>query len=245
MLPKKAVLVVDDDDAICQLVREGLASGERYVCQEASNADRALVKLDEQDFDIALLDIKLPGMSGLELLRTMRKRRPMPAVIMITGVRELDTAIAAMKMGALDYIVKPFTISTLEASIRSVSSTKQRHPDRDKLWARESASRESATEPTCIMNSLAHSVDMEIDYLDLHSRRVIEKTVERARMLGIPRSEIDRWAKARARVCFLKEERLRATLSKLEKHPAARKIFGSSPLPRLLNAKRTLLKEKL
>ena len=103
------VLIVDDDEAICELISEGLLE-DGYSCDIASTADEALTKLHNYRFDIALLDIKLPGKSGMELLRAFQTLFQNTEVVMITAVKDLDTAIQAMKLGASDYVVKPFTI---------------------------------------------------------------------------------------------------------------------------------------
>ena len=120
-----AVLIVDDDEAICELISEGLLE-DGYSCDIASTADEALSKFRGHYFDIVLLDIKLPGKSGMELLRIFQTISQNTEIVMITAVKDIETAIQAMKLGASDYIIKPFTIDKLSASIDTILVSSQR-----------------------------------------------------------------------------------------------------------------------
>src|SRR4030042_2097082 len=81
------ILIVDDDEAICELVSEGLTE-DGYTCDIASTADEALTKLQNHHFEIALLDIKLPGKSGMELLRTFQTLSQNTEIVMMTAVKD-------------------------------------------------------------------------------------------------------------------------------------------------------------
>ncbi|HEY4712044.1 MAG TPA: response regulator, partial [Dehalococcoidia bacterium] len=120
------VLIVDDDQAICNFVGEVLAE-DGYACEIALNAHDALVKMRNQPFDIALLDVRLPDQSGIELLETSQLFSQTTSTIMMTAVKDLDTVVQAMKMGASDYVVKPFTIEKLTASITGVLRNRKDH----------------------------------------------------------------------------------------------------------------------
>ena len=204
---RPTVLIVDDDEAICDLVCEDLA-GEGYSCDVASNADDALAKLKRQSFDLALLDIKLPGMSGMDLLKTVQKCYQMTAIVMITGVNDVDTAVEAMKLGASDYIVKPFTLYKLNASIRRVLN----NSDNDRLLSE--------------INAIAYGIDAQIDHFDFHSKIVAEKTVELARWLGLPRKEIEKWATAREGLYSERDRQIKSAISKLERNLMAQEMLG-------------------
>ena len=222
------VLIVDDEGAICDLVCEGLA-GEGYACDVASDADEALAKLSRHSFNLALLDIKLPGMSGMDLLKRIEKCYQMTAIVMMTAVKDLNTAVEAMKLGASDYIVKPFTLDKLSASVgtvlknrkscRAVSDTIPGMGDAD---YGENANSHSLSE----MNTIASGVDARVDYFDLHSKTVTDKTVELARWLGLPRREIKKWAVARDELYSERGRQIKSMLDKLERNPMAQVMLG-------------------
>ncbi len=101
------VLVVDDE----QIVRESLKDWLEDVgfdVESAASGEEALERLDQDPFDLLLVDIKMPGMDGVEVLRRAREAHADLMVIMITAYATVDTAVEAMKMGALDYLTKPF-----------------------------------------------------------------------------------------------------------------------------------------
>jgi signal transduction histidine kinase len=118
-MPPRVLLVDDERDFVDALAaRLGLRGMEVLV---AYDGDQALARLAEEDADVAVLDIQLPGKSGLELIAEVRAARPLVQVVMLTGRSSLSTAVEGMKKGALDYLVKPVEIDVLEAAIRSAA----------------------------------------------------------------------------------------------------------------------------
>ncbi|MGD9246318.1 MAG: response regulator [Desulfobacteraceae bacterium] len=111
-----SVLIIDDERRIRQVCTK-LLSGEGYDVEQAENADKGLKLLDGRHFDIILLDLLMPGMSGLEALDHIRANHPDTVVIVITGYATLDHAISAMKSGAFDFISKPFSPQDLRLVI--------------------------------------------------------------------------------------------------------------------------------
>ncbi len=115
------ILVVDDEDS----VREGLCWSLRlsgYQVDEAVAGAQALAILrSAQDgrgvFDLMLVDMNMPGMGGVQVMEQARRRQPDLAIIVLTGHATLDSAIAAVKAGASDYLLKPVSISTLQAAV--------------------------------------------------------------------------------------------------------------------------------
>jgi len=108
------VLIADDEASIRFVLRETLeASGHTVV--EAENGDAALAALGRERFDLAVLDIRMPGPSGLELLDRVRALGTDTAVVIITAENTFDNAVEAMKRGALDYLVKPFRVAEISA----------------------------------------------------------------------------------------------------------------------------------
>lgn len=110
------LLVVDDEPSICRLAQKELASSETIVTT-ASTAAQAMAISGEQDFDVILLDVRLPDGHGLTLLEHFRGTLPDAEVVMITGYSEVSVAVDAMKMGAHDYITKPFSLKQIKQVI--------------------------------------------------------------------------------------------------------------------------------
>ncbi|MFZ1914284.1 MAG: response regulator, partial [Dehalococcoidales bacterium] len=109
------VLIVDDEKLVRRLLVSTLSS-EGYTCLEAGNAAEALVHLRNHQVSVILLDIMMPGESGVELLRDVMAAHPDIAPIMISAVSNSDIAITCMRQGAYDYILKPF--NTKEVLLR-------------------------------------------------------------------------------------------------------------------------------
>jgi DNA-binding response OmpR family regulator len=111
---KGTVLVVDDEEPIRNLVaRRMLKAG--YACVTAENGERALDKVSRQEFDLIILDIKMPGLSGMDVLPLIREKKPDACVIMATALVDMKLALQALNFGAFDYIVKPFDLDDLLA----------------------------------------------------------------------------------------------------------------------------------
>lgn len=105
---KFSVLIVDDEQRIRHVCSQMLTQ-EGYDVEQAVSADLGLKMLAQRHFDIILLDLMMPGMSGLEALEKIRNRHPDTVVVVITGYATLDHAVQAMKQGAFDFISKPFS----------------------------------------------------------------------------------------------------------------------------------------
>ncbi len=111
------VLVVDDDDTIrSQLLRVYTHSG--YTVVPVSSAEDALTQLAEGNIDFVITDIKLPGLSGIDLITNMQENFPDVPVIAITGFKDIDTAVNVLKHGAADFVVKPFDLGAVQESTR-------------------------------------------------------------------------------------------------------------------------------
>ncbi len=110
------ILVVDDEKSIRRLIQKELAAPHRLI-STAGNAQEASDTIRRQRFDIIVLDIKLPDGNGLDLMISFREMIPEAEVILITGHGDIDTAVEATKMGAYDYITKPFDLDRLELVI--------------------------------------------------------------------------------------------------------------------------------
>lgn len=111
-LAKYSVLVVDDE----RNTREGLGRALRndYKVQLAENADAAIAALESNQIDVMLSDVRMPGMDGLELLKDVRRRYPDVVCIMLTAYGSVETAVDAMKLGAVDFLTKPVNLDHLD-----------------------------------------------------------------------------------------------------------------------------------
>lgn len=110
------ILVVDDEVSICKLAQKALALPDRKVTT-VNTASQAVKIVTQQSFDIILLDVKLPDGNGLNLLERFRETLPDVEVILITGYSDVASAVEAMKMGAYDYISKPFSLDRMHLVI--------------------------------------------------------------------------------------------------------------------------------
>src|SRR5258706_6340655 len=101
------ILIIDDEPIVREVLRDVLAR-EAYSLTFAADAEGGLLALDRQEFDLVVLDLMLPGMGGLESLTEIRRRDPDQVVVMLTAFGSVETAVQAMRMGANDYLTKPF-----------------------------------------------------------------------------------------------------------------------------------------
>jgi DNA-binding NtrC family response regulator len=112
-----SILVVDDEPAIQDILTWAL-SAEGYRVATAGNGEEALSRVEQEEFDIIVTDIVMPGLDGLEVLERSRILNPRAAVIVMTAYAALETAIAALRRGASDYLEKPFSVDLLKERVQ-------------------------------------------------------------------------------------------------------------------------------
>ena len=110
-------ILVVDDEKIMQDSCARILSKEGYQVQTVASGEDAMELVEQAPFDIVLLDIKMPGMGGIETLRYLKEKDPGITILIITGYPSIDTAVKAIKLGAYDYITKPFTPDTLRIGV--------------------------------------------------------------------------------------------------------------------------------
>lgn len=121
VMETRKILLVDDDKSVRVTLGQALeASGFQVVA--AVDGEHALEKFQGDMFDLVLLDMKMPGMDGMEVLRHLKAERSAQPVIMITGFGSVETAVEALKLGAVDYIQKPFGPDELRSIVNRVLS---------------------------------------------------------------------------------------------------------------------------
>lgn len=118
------VLVVDDDDAIRDTLYDLLS--EQYTCQTAETAEKALARLEADEYDVVLTDISMPGLSGLELLGHIRQKYATTPVIIISGISDQEHAQGLIKLGAFDFLLKPFRLEVVEKSVERAVDYRER-----------------------------------------------------------------------------------------------------------------------
>jgi len=191
---QKNILIVDDELSIRRLLCRKL-EGLKYHCETAGTADEALKKMGENPTALVILDINMPGMSGVELLAEIKTQHPDTAVIMATAVTNMDTAISCMKQGAYDYIVKPFNLDQVILSMnRALKKRGLELENRDyQLHLEKKVEHQAGKIRESFMNSitaLVYALEAKDKYTSGHSQRVAEISVAIAREMGLARQVI-------------------------------------------------------
>jgi DNA-binding NtrC family response regulator len=118
------ILIVDDDDVIRDTLKELLS--EHYACQTAGTVDEAFARLAERPYDLVLTDISMPGISGLELLGRVLQLYPKTPVIVVSGISDQEHVQGLLKLGAFDFLLKPFRLEVVEKSVRRALEYRRR-----------------------------------------------------------------------------------------------------------------------
>jgi len=118
------VLVVDDEPVVCQSCKRILERA-GYKVETVLSGKEAINRAKKEIYDVAIVDLKMPEMDGMEVLQRLREEHPEIIVIMITGYSTVETAVEAMKLGAFDYVPKPFTPDELEIIVRNALERKK------------------------------------------------------------------------------------------------------------------------
>ncbi|CUU01952.1 Response regulator receiver domain-containing protein [Candidatus Thermokryptus mobilis] len=116
MAEKSRVLVVDDEEALRYLLSTELAA-EGYEVETAGDGDEAIEAIKQKDYDVVLLDIKMPRVDGFEVLKFIKQNKPEIKVIMLTAYADVKNAIEALKLGASDFVSKPYDLEDILTSI--------------------------------------------------------------------------------------------------------------------------------
>lgn len=192
---KCRALLVDDEPGVCSLLNQ-ILSLEGFGCDSAHSGVQAINLLSQDSFDVVISDLRMPGISGLDLLAQTRKSHPHMAFLMVTGEDDLSAAIRAMKEGADDYLVKPFQPAVVVSSVSR--ALEKRRMERELASHRERLE-EMVTQRTRQLEAAMKRVELTYDEtlealgaaLDLrdnetagHAWRVTRYCLEIARTLG-------------------------------------------------------------
>jgi len=110
------ILIVDDEVEITEILADLLSAD--YECTRAGSAEEALTRLQEGEFQLVISDITMPGMSGLDMIPHIKELSPDTVVVMISGMQTVESAIGALRLGAFDYLMKPFDLRQVEAVVK-------------------------------------------------------------------------------------------------------------------------------
>lgn len=122
------ILIIEDEPDMRQIIRASLQK-EKFIVEEATDYNSALNKVNDYDYDCILLDIMLPGGSGLDLLEELKKLHRTDSVLIISAKDSLDDKVKGLELGADDYLTKPFHLAELNARIKSVIRRKSTQGD--------------------------------------------------------------------------------------------------------------------
>lgn len=114
---QKNILVVDDDTGV-RTVFSSILRKEGYRVTAVKNGYEAIKVIDEESFDLALVDLRMPGLDGIQVLEKIKSRRPQTRVIIYSAYGSVEDAVEAMRKGAADYLNKPFSPNELELSLK-------------------------------------------------------------------------------------------------------------------------------
>jgi DNA-binding NtrC family response regulator len=118
-----SILVIDDEHVICDACRLILAE-KGHAVDSCLTGRHGLHAIERAAYDLILLDMKLPDLDGMEILKFAAQKKPAPCVIVMTGYSTMDNALQAMKLGAADYLAKPFTDDELVEAVEKLSINK-------------------------------------------------------------------------------------------------------------------------
>ena len=113
------ILVVEDDKAVASFVKRGLES-EQYAVDAAADGEEAQALIEAAGFDLIILDLVLPKVDGLDVLKYIRIRKPSPPVLILSGRARVEDRVKGLDLGADDYLTKPFSFSELSARVRAL-----------------------------------------------------------------------------------------------------------------------------
>ena len=117
------VLVVDDEKEFLETIVKRLKKRNLYV-EGADNGEEAVERIKKGVFDVVLLDVKMPGMDGVETLAEIKKLKPLTEVVMLTGHASVESGIEGMKLGAFDYLMKPMELEQLFEKLKDAYEKK-------------------------------------------------------------------------------------------------------------------------
>lgn len=200
------ILLVDDEQMIRDLLQSTLVR-ENYTCAQAKNADEGLEVARSEHFDLAILDIMMPGRSGVELLADLKKYDPDMAVLMVTALGDMETAMECIHLGAEDYMLKPFNLERILITVRNTLEKRRlilenreyqhnlEHKVMEQTEQIRAAMRDLNEAYDHTLTALVRALDAREKETGSHSERVMNYSILIARRMGMDSRELNILAK--------------------------------------------------
>jgi putative two-component system response regulator len=190
------ILIVDDEANIRRMLGQRL-SREGYVCSEAGSTVEARRAIGANAVALVILDVRMPGQTGLELLTDLVIGYPDLPVIMATAVDDAATAVSCLKKGACDYLIKPFNLEEVSLSVgRALENTRLKTENRDyRLNLEKKVREQTARIRELFLNSIkamALALEAKDEYTSDHSRRVAELAAGICKRLGMKEEDTEK-----------------------------------------------------
>lgn len=198
--PRSRILIVDDEPEITAILSDLFAN--QHDCTTAGSAEEALEQLARKDFELVVSDITMPGMSGLDMIPHVKSMRPNAVVVMISGMQTVESAIGTLRLGAFDYVMKPFDLRQVEAVVtralehQELIVAKQRYEDHlEELVEQRTAELDQALNSLeDAYRSTLKALTAALETRDLethgHSERVVTYSLRLGREYGLDSQRI-------------------------------------------------------
>ena len=188
--PIVSILVIDDEPYIQEIIRRGLKCFD-YQFDTASNAQEGIDKLKTQVFDLVICDIRMPGGNGVSLLKHIKNNYPDTAVIMLTAVYEVQTAVECLRAGASNYLIKPVDLPSLNFSVKEalekrklLLENKEYHIYLEKKVSQQTEYLRRVYLDT--VKTIANCLEAKDVYTRGHSKRVTDYALQLAKAISLP-----------------------------------------------------------
>jgi response regulator RpfG family c-di-GMP phosphodiesterase len=197
---RSRILIVDDEPEITAILSD-LFSG-AYDCDKAGSAAEAIRQLEKHEYELVVSDITMPGMSGLEMIPHVKRISPNSVVIMISGMQTVESAIDALRLGAFDYLMKPFDLRQVEAVVKRALQhqglivAKQRYEDHlEELVEQRTAELDQALDSLegayrATLKALTSALETRDLETHGHSERVVTYSLRLGREYGLEANRI-------------------------------------------------------
>jgi response regulator RpfG family c-di-GMP phosphodiesterase len=197
---KCRILIVDDEREITEILADLLSAD--YDCTIAGSAEEALVRLRDDAYELVISDITMPGMSGLEMIPHVKEMAPHTVVVMISGMQTVESAIGALRLGAFDYLMKPFDLRQVEAVVKRALEhyelivAKQRYENHlEELVEQRTVELDRALDSLedayrSTLKALTAALETRDSETHGHSERVVSYSLRLGREYGLSREEM-------------------------------------------------------